>query len=112
MITGLILTILAGMFFGEAENILMWRFNKKWKVKPLLWEWDWYVANNWKYDNKYIQFLMRYPFSFLKDGFHFTKTLGIVLLIAGLYFLNFGLIENILLAYIVYGIGFNIGYHY
>jgi len=65
-----ILILLSGFLAGESENILMYQFNPKWR-KPLFPNWEWYVSNNWKYDNAIVQWFMRYPFSFMKDGFHF-----------------------------------------
>lgn len=73
--------------------------------------WKWYASNQWKYENKLVQWLMRYPLSFMKDGFHFTKSLSFVLLICGLSYLSLPLWALILVAYTLYGVGFNGGYH-
>jgi hypothetical protein len=104
------LILISGFLNGESENILMYQFNSNWR-KPLFPNWEWYVSNHWKYDNAIIRWLMRYPLSFLKDGFHFTKSFGIVLFIAGISLLGLPIVYNVLIAYIILGIGFNIGYH-
>lgn len=107
---GLVLILISGFLSGESENILMYQFNPRWR-KPLFPNWEWYVSNNWKYDNAIVQWLMRYPLSFLKDGYHFTKSLGIVLFIIGISLLGLPIWINVLVGYIILGIGFNIGYH-
>lgn len=110
LIISSILILIAGFLSGESENILMYQYNKNWR-KPLFPNWSWYINNNWQYNGVIIQWLMRYPLSFMKDGFHFTKSLGIVIFIIGISLLGMPIYINVLLAYIILGIGFNLGYH-
>lgn len=110
MVIGLISILLAGFLNGESENILMYQHNKKWKPEPMF-KWKWYRGNYWKYDNVFVQWLMRYPLSFLKDGFHFLKSLSLVLLTVGVVLLQLDLFYSVLFAYVLFGIGFNFGYH-
>ena len=127
LIIGIIIILLAGVFQGESENILMWQFSKNWEPKPFLYYKmknknfykKWYLRNNWDCKKifsqgkwfKFLCFLWKYPFAAFKDGFHATKTVAILLFILGLSFLHFSVIEQIVIAYIIFGVGFDVGYH-
>jgi len=76
----------------------------------------WYIENIWDYTSKgkIIDWLMRYPFSFFKDGFHATKSLSIILLMIAIslnipVFTN--IFVNVIFLYAIYGAAFNFRYH-
>ena len=78
----------------------------------------WYIENIWDYTSKgkVIDWLMRYPLSFAKDGFHFIKSTQVVITILLLLTINQAMIFNFLILdlivyYIIYGIAFNVWYH-
>lgn len=113
-IIGIFLLALSGFWFGESENILMYQENPRWLVMPMF-TFKWYTERNYlrnRINNKFLNWLLKYPFSFLNDGFHSTKSLAIVLLVAGVSLMSFGIVLNVVIAYIIIGIMFNIGYHY
>ena len=95
----IILIFLAGVFLGESESII--------KNRQTWLGFNWWIANNWQYKNKVVEWLMRYPFSFAKDGEHLCKSISIVLL--G-YVATMGY-DNLLYYYILFGIGFNLSFH-
>ncbi len=128
LITILILLGLVGFITGERETIRHFQINENWQRKPLLYRlrkkfpelWSWYVGNKWKYKNRIVQFLMRYPLAMFKDGWHSLKSTEILIvcfIIADLtpYVFNLWIIPPVitegLLYYIVIGITFNISYH-
>jgi hypothetical protein len=114
LISGLIY-ILAGIVAGETEQIMndLGGFG----IRNGTWfpNWDWWNCNNWKYKNPIIQWLMRYPLSFLKDGYHFTGSAYRVLIIiatAVLFGADFTYtIYAVLFGYILFGTAFNYSYH-
>jgi len=59
----------------------------------------------------FILFLLKYPFAFIKSGFHFTKSFAIVLFIISIHLLALPLFLSIFVGYLIFGLGFNIGYH-
>jgi hypothetical protein len=72
----------------------------------------WWIANNWSYDNEVIQWIMRYPLSFAKDGWHLLKSLCMVIGAVALYFAPDKRKWYLIIVYIfVYGAFFNISYH-
>lgn len=105
-----ILILLSGFLAGESENILMYRFVPNWKIKPLF-DGHWYLIGKHIYSNKLINLIMKCPLAMFKSGFHFTKSLGIILFIIGISLLGLPMFYNVVLGYVVLGIGFNIGYH-
>lgn len=123
----LILVGLSGVLFAEMQTIWHNQVNKNWPRKTWFhflkdnpkWKWlyDWWTNNNW--DNrdkgKIMDWLLRVPLSFLKDGLHFTFSLGIVLLLTPFVYhvspeVPFLIKEALLFA--IVGIGFNFSYHY
>lgn len=116
--------ILIGILFGERNAI------QKNQSPWFQWNWfktrypkfsRWWVSNNWQYNNKTIQWLMRYPFSFLKDGTHWLES-SIVFLIAVIIatyiplvpsyaMLEHYRIELVVGIYVVIGSSFNYSYH-
>jgi len=112
MILGLLIVLVSGFLFCESEIIHLYKTKKAFKVPFVKNPNTWYNGNKWQYSNPIIQFLMRYPFAFLKSGFHFVKSLAIVLFIIGLYFVQIQSWEvHLLINYIVFSIGFNIRMH-
>lgn len=119
----LIFFILGGVFFAESQTIMHFQHNPNWQMKPFLYPlrdkfpqlYKWYVSNNWKYENKYIQLLMRFVLSFFKDGFHITFSTAITLFILP-FAINVmpdtAIIWKVIALYAVQGIGFNISYHF
>jgi len=118
----LVLLFLSGFAFGEAENILMYQADHFWRPRPVFYFIPWYSERNYLYSKllkespqnflkKILLFLLKYPFSFFKSGFHFCKSTSIVLFIISINLLDFPLMHSILLSYFIYGIGFNSGYH-
>jgi len=112
MIIGLLIVLLSGFLFCEAEIIHLYKTKKAFKIPLFKNPYIWYNSNNWLYSSDFVQFLMRYPFAFLKDGFHSVKSLAIVLFIIGLYFVQIESWEvHLLINYVVFSIGFNIRMH-
>lgn len=104
----ILVLILAGVIIAESEKIYRCIYKLGGHTSVWFPGWKWYISNNWKYDNKIIDLIMRYFAAPFKDGFHFIKTVGIVLfsLVASGY--------DILLAIaflLAYSIGFNLRYH-
>jgi len=115
MMLGILFFALSGVFLGEHEQITndLGNFgvhNGTWFPK-----WRWWNSSNWRYKNPFMQWLMRYPFSFLKDGYHLTVSLGRVFAIAGGSVFVGASVEKVLISvfvgYVVLGIAFNISYH-
>jgi len=107
--------ILAALFDSETDTIQFkpaqaWSNARFWVVRN-------YNFN--RFESKILKWLFRYPLSFANDGWHFTKSTSIVLLLfpavnfailyynGGVEYLFFGLIGS----YIIYGSIFNIFYH-
>lgn len=113
----LLLVILSGILFGERNTIqtkpnISWFGTEKIKLKyPKISKW--WISNNWYYENKYIQWLMRYPLSFCKDGIHLMEASSLTLLFTAVSinvdFINVYL--QIVILYVVFGTGFNASYH-
>lgn len=102
------LLIASGILFGEAERLYQGKGG--WLDSP------WYTGNNWQYDNPTVQWLMRYPFSFAKDGYHFTKsaamfTASYALALNWKLVKSWGTFTNAIIYYIITGIAFNLSYH-
>ncbi|OIO19433.1 MAG: hypothetical protein AUJ54_06595 [Ignavibacteria bacterium CG1_02_37_35] len=112
----LLLTI-AGLFKGEHESIV----HNKYGGKHKLWlNSDWWSGNNWYYKNGFVQWLMRYPLSMLKDGYHFTAFVVEILLIAVplVYIINGDKLSDspsisliVIIIYVMFGFWANISYH-
>ena len=112
------LFVFSALFTAEQERIL--------GGKPLFRN-KWWARNNWYWSNKYMQWIMRYPLSFLKDGWHFCKTSAIVTHTFGVIFATVGTLNLVygysivievefiytltLTIYIVSGIFFSYLYH-
>jgi len=117
LIFSIVLVILSGVLFGERNTIQTiphksWFGTDKMKTKfPKLSKW--WISNNWYYDNKYIQWLMRYPLSFCKDGIHLMEASSLTLLFTtisiNINFINVYL--QIVILYVIFGTAFNISYH-
>ncbi len=115
IISAAMIYIIAGLIAGETEQIM--NDLGKFGLHKGTWfpNWKWWNSNNWKYENPLVQWLMRYPLSFLKDGYHFTGSTYRVLLIVATAALFRASIEQIIYAalfgYIFFGIAFNFSYH-
>lgn len=107
-----ILILVAGFIFAESEILHGYICNKRFWKKPFQLG-KWYLSNNWTYKNELVQFLFKYILAFAKDGFHVTKSIAICLMILSL---SQPIVENIfynlLINYIIFGVGFNIRYHW
>jgi hypothetical protein len=99
--TELVILALVGTLLSETETIYR-KHRKTWFPN-----WEWWNARSKVYDNKIVHWLMLYPLSFLRDGFHFTKSLAIVLLLIAIFQTD---IVNIVIGYTTMGIFFNLFY--
>ncbi len=108
----ILLLIFAAILQAESEFIKYRPWNCLFPKAP------WYVENIWDYTSKgkFIDWLMRYPLSFAKDGFHLVKSLEVLTIIALLLIgptikLSGNFIVDAIIYYVIYGIAFNIWYH-
>lgn len=115
MVIASILVCIGGVFHGEKETIMNNQTGIGLKKSSWFPNWNWWNNNNWHYNNIIIQWLMRYPLSFMKDGYHFTGTVGSIFLYAGVAIAAgaspIEIVYIIIGAYIAQGIGFNFSYH-
>lgn len=112
---------IAGLFYGEKETIIRQRWQnfetKTWADKrwfPIRLK-DWWETNNWQYRNKYVDYLMRYPLAMFKDGYHFTGTMSVVLLLVAMAIVHsldgWWVYVMIPVNLFWHGIGVNAAYH-
>lgn len=112
---GAVMVFLGGVVMGEHEQILNEQL--EFGVRNGTWfpYWKWWNSNNWRYENRTVDWLMRYPFSFLKDGYHFTGTAGILLVFGGTAIYSGAAFWDAAViaaaGYVVFGTGFNVSYH-
>lgn len=103
----ILLLIIAGIFNGEMDTI----HHKPEKA----WFKGWWIENNWHYSNPIIQWLMRYPLSFAKDGWHLCKSISIgafcLALATGFQIVANSILVSALIYYVIIGMSFNISYH-
>lgn len=106
----LLILTLAAVLQAESELIKYRTWECFFPLAP------WYIENIWDYTSKgkVVDWLMRYPLSFLKDGFHATKSLSIILLMVAVslsipMFTN--VFANVIFLYVIYGTAFNFRYH-
>jgi len=99
LVIGLLL-IVAALLDSERDTI-QYNVGKAWKLGP------WWVERNYllKRSSGVWKWLLKYPLSFMIDGWHFCKSVSLILLL-GLS----GSLLVVLVGYIVYGIVFNLGY--
>ena len=79
MITAFILVTIAGIFNAQMDAI---KHHPKQIWFP---NWDWWIRNNWYYENKLVYLLMKYILYMFKDGWHLCKfimTLALMFAIA------------------------------
>lgn len=108
MFIDLAILFLGGILIAESEKIYrniykLGGHNSVWFPNS-----KWYISNNWKYENKLLDFVMKYLAAPFKDGFHLTKSAGILLLC--LVASEFDLITGIIF-YVVLSFGFTLRYH-
>lgn len=123
MVLGILSILLAGTFAAEMQTIWHWRENNNWPRKPWFYRLKdnprfkkiflWWTSNNWYYEDIVIQWLMKVPLSFLKDGLHLTFSASVVFTIIGSLLLHnlINIYLLVLLIYTVFGLAFNNSYH-
>lgn len=122
LLLSVVLALLSGVLFGEKETIIRHRTDsriktwaqKRWFPDRLK---NWWLANNWHYNSKILDWLMRYPLAIFKDGYHWCGGVSVFLLICSvmfwvlLYDLLGAIIAVPLIYYIIHGIGANTAMH-
>lgn len=104
----LLILIIAGTLIAESEKIYRRIYNLGGHTSVWFPNWKWYITNNWKYKNRFVDLFMRFIAAPFKDGFHFTKTIGIFLICLVASDFNIGIAVSLLLAF---SIGFILRYH-
>lgn len=106
----ILLLIIAAFLQAESEFV---RYRPWMSLFPRA---PWWVENNWDYSGKgkVVDWLMRYPLSFVKDGFHLTKSLSLVALFTAIT-LGMAITDiiwlNVVILYAIHGVAFNFWYH-
>jgi hypothetical protein len=101
--TTLILIAIIGILNGEMDTIKT--------VPHKAWFKGWWIENNWKYENELVQWIMRFPLSFAKDGWHLLKSICMVLGAVAVWASPQVEWYYILIYIGVFGIFFNLSYH-
>jgi len=124
ILCSLLIALLSGLFYGEKETIIRKRWQdpqkkiKTWADKKWFPKWlkVWWEANNYHYENEWLDNLMRYVLAPFKDGYHFSGSVGVALLILSMSFAY--QVDNVYLLWLLaagnfgfHGIGVNISYH-
>lgn len=95
-----ILLVIAALLDSERDTI-QYNVGKAWKLGP------WWTERNYllKRSSGVWKWLLKYPLSFMIDGWHFCKSMSLILLLG-----ITGSLLVICVGYSVYGIVFNLGY--